>query len=191
MVFVSVLGLGYVASLNILPAFSRVYQNFWSLLSESAPALLCGYTLAGVVTAYFYTQQDMGLNQGSRVKQAVRGMIYGLPLPICSCGVLPIYESFIRSGVSPTAAMAFFVATPELGLDAILLSFPMLGGTLAIVRVVLAVVVALLVSLLVARHLSARPVQKKPLQQASYSHRLSTALKFGLGTYLIIRCLGF
>ena len=55
-------------------------------------------------------------------------MLFGLPLPVCNCGVLPLYHSLVRRGVPSAAAFSFLVATPELGLDAIILSLPLLGA---------------------------------------------------------------
>lgn len=121
------------------------------LLFESAPALLVGYALAGVVPLLLSPTRITALARGGRLARALRGVGYGLPLPICSCGVLPVYESLIRRGAPLTAALAFFVATPEIGLDAVLLSVPLLGSSLTIARVVAAFAVALLVALLVGR----------------------------------------
>ena len=89
------------------------------------------------------------LARGGTFQQSLRGVAFGLPLPVCSCGVLPLYESLIRRGAPVAAAMAFFVATPELGLDAVLLSFPLLGESLTVARVVSAFIVALAVGVAV------------------------------------------
>jgi hypothetical protein len=70
-------------------------------------------------------------------------MAFGLPLPICSCGVVPVYQSLIHRGVPVSAGIAFLVATPELGMDAVLLSLPLLGVRVTLVRVLAAVFVAL------------------------------------------------
>jgi uncharacterized protein len=72
-------------------------------------------------------------------------MAVGLPLPICTCGVLPLYRTLIRQGAPPAAAMAFLIATPELGIDALLISIPLLGGDMTIVRLAAAATIALVV----------------------------------------------
>ena len=158
------------------------------LLFESAPALLAGYALAGVVPLVLSPTRTAALARGGRAAQALRGVGYGLPLPICSCGVLPLYESLIRRGAPVTAALAFFVATPELGLDAVLLSVPLLGSSLTIARVVAAFAVALLVALLVGRMgrtVTPAPVPAGRLDSASApaapsgKARLKAGLRFG------------
>ena len=67
----------------------------------------------------------------------------------------------MRRGAPPVAAMAFFVATPELGLDAVLLSVPLLGTSLTLARVVTAFLVAVLVALLVGTNLEKESVSQK------------------------------
>lgn len=154
------------------------------LLFESAPALLVGYALAGVVPLVLSPTRLSALARGGRAVQALRGVGYGLPLPICSCGVLPLYESLIRRGAPLTAALAFFVATPELGLDAVLLSMPLLGSSLTVARVVAAFAVALLVALLVGRAPrvstpTITPPESPSDDASSRTARLREGLRFG------------
>ena len=126
-------------------------ETFWNLTQESAPALVLGYTAAGLLAVMLPMASVAWLGRGSRISQTLRGVIFGLPLPICSCGVIPLYRSLVLRGAPATAAMAFLVATPELGIDAILLSIPLLGVHIAVARVVAAAVVALVVGWFVGR----------------------------------------
>ena len=130
---------------------TRFIDTLFTLLVESAPALLIAYVLAGLVRAFFSPATAQWLGRGSRTTQAGKGVLFGLPLPICSCGVLPVYESLVRRGVPATAAMGFLVATPELGIDAILISLPLLGADMTIARLIAAFCVALLAALIVGR----------------------------------------
>lgn len=154
------------------------------LILESAPALLLGYTLAGVVPFLLTPSRTTALGRGGRLGQSLRGVAFGLPLPVCSCGVLPLYESLIRRGAPPAAAMAFFVATPELGLDAVILSVPLLGSSLTIARVVAAFVVAVLVALLVSGPLRTKEAASPDADTATpderpMSERVQSGLRFG------------
>ena len=134
-------------------------KAFWSLTLTSAPALLLGFTLAGVVSALL-AANHIGLFTGrSRPGHALRGVLFGLPLPVCSCGVVPMYQSLIQRGAPVTAGLAFLIATPELGLDALLLSVPLLGWSLTLARVVAAFLVAILVAVVVG---GSRDVQRPP-----------------------------
>jgi len=153
------------------------------LLLESAPALLFGYALAGLVPFLLTASRAAALGRGGRLSQSLRGVAFGLPLPVCSCGVLPLYESLIRRGAPPVAAMAFFVATPELGLDAVLLSVPLLGTSLTVARVVAAFLVAVLVAHLVGRHASASTGAGMSISEGSsdgsLGDRIHAGLRFG------------
>ncbi len=126
-----------------------VAHAFLMLALESAPALLLAYLMAGLVHVYLPKAGLAWLSRGGALQQAGRGVAFGLPLPLCSCGVVPVYRSLVVRGAPPTAAMAFFVATPELGLDAVFLSIPLLGPEITIARVAAAAAVALLIGLIV------------------------------------------
>ncbi|HKK92587.1 MAG TPA: permease [Longimicrobiales bacterium] len=120
-------------------------ERFLVLAATSAPALVIAYVFAGLLFAYMPAGSIRWMSKGGSGTQAARGMLVGLPLPVCSCGVVPLYQTLIRRGAAPAAAMAFLVATPELGLDAIFLSIPLLGAEMTGIRVVVAGVAALLV----------------------------------------------
>ena len=153
---------------------------------ESAPALVLAYLVSGLVHVYLPKAGLKWLGGGSRAAQATKGVAFGLPLPMCSCGVIPVYRSLVVGGVPATAGMAFFVATPELGLDAIFLSIPLLGPEITAARVVAAVVVALVVGLVVGGMASRQPVtgsrsvDDEPLPVGAWP-RLREALRVGYG----------
>ena len=144
---------------------------------------MLGYALAGVIPFLLTASRTSALGRGGKLMQALRGVAFGLPLPVCSCGVLPLYESLIRKGAPAAAAMAFFVATPELGLDAVLLSVPLLGSSLTLARVVTAFVVAVIVGLLMAKRsqsVSIPPSSAEELpSDAPWPRRMRAGLRFG------------
>ena len=128
-----------------------VWTSFQQLALESAPALLVAYLLAGLVHAFVAPGQLAWLRRGSTVRQGLAGMALGLPLPIGSCGVVPLYEGLVKQGVSTAAAVAFLIATAGLGIDVVLLSLPLLGAPFTVVRVMATAVVALVVASVMAR----------------------------------------
>ena len=93
---------------------------FLRLAWESAPALLLAYVAAGLVYGLMPKASLLWMGRGSGLSQALRGMGFGLPLPICSCGVVPVYRSLIAQGVPVSAAVSFLVGTPVGGLGAVL-----------------------------------------------------------------------
>lgn len=163
-----------------------VGQAFLSLTLESAPALLLAYVVAGLMTAFLSDSHISRLSQGQSWRQAISGVAIGLPLPICSCSVVPLYRTLVRKGTPPAAALAFLVATPELGIDAILISLPLLGETMTVLRVVAAAIVALAVGILIGRFMPPLPGvtgdTTPPEQQAnrSWQTKLRQGMREGL-----------
>ena len=124
------------------------------LALETAPMLLLAFLFAGVIKAFMPDSFVSWLTKGKELRQATKGMAVGIPLPLCSCSVVPVYQSLINKGVPQSAAIAFLIATPELGIDAILISLPLLGVELTITRLVCAAILAITVALLVSRYSS-------------------------------------
>ncbi|MBO1319519.1 permease [Acanthopleuribacter pedis] len=131
--------------------FDEMTHALLDLTLESAPALVLAYVLAGLATSFVPKSYAQWMGRGRPLMQSFRGMVVGLPLPVCSCGVVPLYHTLVRKGAPPTAAMAFLIATPELGIDAVLISLPLLGETMTGIRIVAAALVALTVGILIGR----------------------------------------
>lgn len=138
--------LGHLDAEEHLEAFILINQ-IYQLFIISSPALILGFTFAGLFNLFSNRLPLNWLNRGNRVSQSAKGMVFGLPLPICSCGVLPIYRTLVKKGMAPSVAIAFLIATPELGIDAVLISLPLLGFELTFYRVWAAVVFAILLAI--------------------------------------------
>jgi uncharacterized membrane protein YraQ (UPF0718 family) len=162
---------------------------FVQLAIESAPALLFAYVLVGFCHAFLPANWLRSMTRGSNWTQALRGVAVGLPLPVCSCGVVPIYRELIRQGTGLAAAIAFLVATPELEIAAMMLTWQLMGGEVALARIGMAAVLALGVGVLVA---SLAKKQDQPpaapgddslpvASTAGFGERVRTALRFGFG----------
>ncbi len=108
------------------------------LVMEMAPYLLIGFLFAGILRVGFprhRVQQFLGKKNFSSVFNAA---MLGVPMPLCSCGVLPTGISFYRNGASRGATVSFLISTPQTGVDSILATYGMLGLPLAIIRPVIA-----------------------------------------------------
>ena len=182
-------GIGTLAAIlgshGIDAALAAALRALLSLSLKTAPALLAAYVLSGVVYGLMPKQASAWLNKGTRLGQALRGVAVGLPLPICSCGAIPLFRSFVSRGVPAAAAIAFLVAAPEIGIDAALLSIPLLGVPATVARLTAAFFVALLVALIVSKLAPApAPAPQHELQERTakpWPARLKNGLKFGLG----------
>lgn len=126
-------------------------ENFLKLFLESAPWLLLGLVLAGLLKVFVpmsWMNKQLG---GHGLKTTVKAALFGAPLPLCSCGVIPAAVGLRRSGASKAATTSFMVSTPETGIDSVSVSYVLLGPFMAIVRPIAAVVSAVVAGLLVGR----------------------------------------
>lgn len=155
---------GTIAALGILigvtsthpsPIVSQAADTFMRFALQSAPALLLAYLVVGFIHVFVPAQLLTGV-RGGPFGQAVRGVVAGLPVPVCSCGIVPVYRELILKGTPAAAAMAFLVATPELEIAAFLLSVQLMGMPLAVARLLAAGGLALVVGWLVGRLVSSR-----------------------------------
>jgi uncharacterized membrane protein YraQ (UPF0718 family) len=158
-------------------------HRFVDLSIESAPALVLGFGAAGLLTWGVPKVSQRWISRGSVAGQAAKGMLFGLPIPICSCGVVPLYQGLVRAGIPPAAAMAFLVATPELGLETVLLSIPLLGGELTVIRLAAAAIVALGVGIIIGGRIPTLPVLSAPDDTSQprlpWRERVRQALRYG------------
>lgn len=145
------IGFGTTIALAAVHGEWATFLAFADLAAESAWPVLLAFVLVGVAQAMSRDMLRPLTGGGSLVRRAVVGTVVGLPTPLCSCSVLPMYAAARKQGVSAPAAMAFLVAAPEVGVPAIVLSASMLGGGLTAARVVGAAIIAVVVGTLVGR----------------------------------------
>ena len=112
--------------------------NFWNVFSAMAPWLLLGYFLAGVIAFLLPPEQIKRHLSGKGLKPILKAVLLGIPLPLCSCGVIPVAASLRDEGAGKGATGAFFISTPQTGIDNILVTWSMVGWHLALLRPVLA-----------------------------------------------------
>ncbi len=116
-----------------------------------APYLLFGFLVAGVL--YAFVPGRVYRNHLSRpvAWAVIKAALIGVPLPLCSCGVLPTAVSLRRNGASRGASTSFLIATPQTGVDSIAATYSLLGPAFAIIRPVAALVTAFIGGMLVNR----------------------------------------
>ena len=121
----------------------------WELSLEAAPWLLLGLIIGGLfkslVPQAFLQRHLTQPGLSSIIKAAILGM----PLPLCSCGVIPAAMGLRQAGASKPATSSFLVATPETGVDSISVTYAMMGPVMAVIRPVAALISAVVTGLLV------------------------------------------
>lgn len=108
--------------------------DFMYILNEMSPYLLLGFLFAGVLKV-FIPRQFIDNYLGTRgVKSTVYAALLGVPLPLCSCGVIPTGVSIHKNGASKGATVSFLISTPQTGIDSILATYALMGLPLALIR---------------------------------------------------------
>ena len=136
-------------------------EAFWGLSVDMGIYILFGLLAAGVLHQFIreeWIQRHLGKNtQGSVYKAA----LYGAPLPLCSCSVIPFAATLRRNGASKGATLSFLISTPITGVDSILATFGMFGGIFTLYRVASSVVIAIAAGLLMNIFESKEPLAPK------------------------------
>ena len=118
-------------------------QEVVYLITGMSPYLLLGFLLAGLMHAFvpgkFYTKY---LSRKS-FRSVLNAALLGIPLPLCSCGVIPTAMSLRKEGASKGAVVSFLIATPQTGVDSIIATFSLMGLPFAIVRPIAALFTAI------------------------------------------------
>jgi len=117
--------------------------EFWDILCQMAPYLLFGFFVAGVLSVLVLPEVIERHLGGRGIWPVVKAAIFGVPLPLCSCGVIPVGASLRKYGATPGATTAFLLSTPQTGVDSILVTLSLLGPVFAIFRPIAALVTGL------------------------------------------------
>ncbi|MCY4644416.1 MAG: SO_0444 family Cu/Zn efflux transporter [Bacteriovoracales bacterium] len=109
-------------------------QAFWVYLVQSAPYLMLGLLLSGFVRQWLsmdFIKKNLGQNSFIAV---LKSTLIGIPLPLCSCAVVPTAVTLKKSGASNGATSSFLIATPESGIDSIFMTYGLIGLPMALLR---------------------------------------------------------
>jgi uncharacterized membrane protein YraQ (UPF0718 family)/copper chaperone CopZ len=173
--------------------FAEIVRESWLVLGQMAPYLLLGFLVAGVLSVCAspaLVERHLG-HPG--LGSVLKASLLGVPLPLCSCGVIPVSASIYRHGASRAATTAFLLSTPQTGVDSIAVTYGLLGPVFAIYRPIAALITGLVGGGLVQlldnpwRHNPMPPAANAPCQAACCApsaprHPLLRALSYGLMT---------
>ncbi|MEE9441695.1 MAG: permease [candidate division Zixibacteria bacterium] len=136
------------------------------MITRSALLLLVGFFIAGIIRALITPNAMKSLFGRKPLAQIFRSSVIGIPLPLCSCSVLPVADQLRRSGLSRPGTVSFLISTPETGVDSIALSYRLLGPYFAMIRPIAALITALisgLISWLFNRDEDKSPILEMPI----------------------------
>lgn len=127
---------------NLIESLTVFLQGLWGISIEAAPYLLVGFTVAAVLHYFLPAEWMVRLLGGGKVRSTAMAAALGTPLPLCSCSVVPTALAIRKKGAPRGATLAFFISTPETGVDSILITYGLLGPVLAVARPLAAILSA-------------------------------------------------
>ncbi len=122
----------------------KILKESWLLLLDVSPFLFLGFLFAGIL--HVFVGKDLivkHLGKGN-ISSVIKSVLFGIPLPVCSCGVIPIAASLKRDGAKKPSVLAFLFSTPTTGIDSIFATYAFLGILFAVFRPLAALIGGLL-----------------------------------------------
>jgi len=118
----------------MIEALKAFVAALWDTLTAMSPYLLFGFFVAGVLSVVIrpeFVERHLG---GNGIGPVVKASLFGVPLPLCSCGVIPVAASLRRHGAGSGATTSFLISTPQTGVDSIMVTLSLLGPVFAVFR---------------------------------------------------------
>jgi len=164
--------------------------DFWGTLAEMSPYLLFGFFVAGFLSV-LVSQELVEKHLGGRgIWPLLKASLFGVPLPLCSCGVIPVSMSLRKHGASKGAVISFLLSTPQTGVDSIFVTLSLLGPVFAVFRPVVAFITGIIGGLLInisekSTELKNQLTTKCPDQccdDSKKNNKIKRGLKYGFVT---------
>ena len=125
---------------KVISLIREVARHTWAVLGEMSPWVLGGFLVAGVLSLWLNARVVQDHFGGRRFGSILKAVALGIPLPVCSCGVIPLGASLRKHGAGKGPTTAFLMSTPQTGVDSIAVTYGMLGGLFAVFRPLAALV---------------------------------------------------
>jgi len=127
---------------------THFFQALLDLSNAMAPYILFGLIFAGFL--HELVPDSIVKNHLGRdsIGSVIKATLFGVPLPVCSCGVIPLATSIKKSGASSGATLSFLISTPITGVDSILATYGIFGWAFTIYRVVTSMIISIIAGIL-------------------------------------------
>jgi hypothetical protein len=164
------------------------FNEFWGLMVEMAPYLLFGFLFAGILHIYLQKEKVGKMLNGNDLRSVTNATIFGIPLPLCSCGVIPAGLSFHKNGASKGSTVSFLISTPQTGVDSILVTYSLLGLPFAIIRPIVAMVTGITGGALANSFTKHKPVSKEKhvdkYAHLSFTQKVKKVFQYGFVEFI-------
>ena len=112
----------------------EILKESWHIYLDVAIYMLFGFFVAGILYVFFKAEKIKKYLGTGKIKPVILSALFGIPIPLCSCGVVPVAAGLKKQGANNGAALSFMIATPESGVDSIAVSWAMLDPIMTIIR---------------------------------------------------------
>jgi len=123
-------------------------EALWQLSIAMAPYILFGLVFAGILHELVPDSIVTKHLGSSDVKSVFKSTIFGIPLPVCSCGVIPLATAIKKSGTSKGATLSFLISTPITGVDSIMATYGIFGWIFTLYRAITSMIIAMVAGVL-------------------------------------------
>lgn len=120
-----------------------ILEEIYHLFLEMAPYLMIGLIFVGILHIFFSKELIVKQIGKNNISSVLKSAIFGIPLPLCSCGVIPSSVYMARNGASKPSVISFLISTPQTGIDSIIATYGMMGWVFAIYRPIAALFMGL------------------------------------------------
>lgn len=121
----------------------EILKVSWYLYLDVAIFMLFGFFIAGILFVFFKPDRIKQYLGTGKIKPVILSALFGIPIPLCSCGVVPVAVGLKKQGANNGAALSFMIATPESGVDSIAVSWAMLDPIMTVIRPVAGFITAI------------------------------------------------
>ena len=115
-----------------------ILDNLWMMISEFAPYLILGFFISGLLSEFLTVEIVQKYLGSDSLFSVFLASLLGIPIPLCSCGVIPVSAYLSKNGASKGSVTSFLISTPQTGIDSIFITYAMLGPIFAIYRPIIA-----------------------------------------------------
>ncbi|MFV0553870.1 MAG: permease [Mangrovibacterium sp.] len=172
-------------ALQIIQSF---FVSFLQILSEMAPYLLLGFFFAGLLYAFVPQRKIERYFGGSPFRSSVNAALFGIPLPLCSCGVIPTGAALYQNGASKGGTVSFLISTPQTGVDSILATFSLMGLPFAIIRPLAALITGVtggLITSVITENEAHPPVDyQSEEKKLTFMQKLKSVFRYGFVEFI-------
>ena len=158
------------------------FEGILFFFNEVSIYLLFGFVVAGILHVLFpesIIRRHLGRDSFGSV---IKSTLFGIPIPLCSCGVVPVAASLRNSGASKGATVSFLISTPQIGADSFMITYSLLGWIFGLFRIAASLITAMAAGIIVnvignrdARQL---PVMPNAVNEETFRQRLQSIFSY-------------